>query len=167
MPVFIVISTAIRVQRLVTADKRLRGGFCGTIENEQWLGFIAGASVATFTATASNCDIGNGVQIALYQDCNGPAVPNGCNVGAPNGANIPVSITVNLTPGVNYYLLIDGYAGDQCDFQITVTPPSAAQAPSLGNAGAVMAPLKICPGGTMNVSIPPVPGAGGYNWTAT
>ncbi|HRI58602.1 MAG TPA: gliding motility-associated C-terminal domain-containing protein [Saprospiraceae bacterium] len=142
-------------------------GFCGTIENEQWLGFIAGATGATFTATASNCDIGNGVQIALYQTCSGTPVPNGCNGGMAGGANTPVSITVSLTPGVNYYLLIDGYAGDQCDFTITVTPPSAAQAPSLGNAGAIQAPAKICPGGNMTVSIPPVPGAGGYNWTAT
>lgn len=142
-------------------------GFCGTIENEQWLGFIAGGTAATFTATASNCDIGNGVQIALYQTCSGTPVPNGCNGGSPGGANSPVSISVTLTPGVNYYLLIDGYAGDQCDFTITVTPPSAAQAPALGNAGAISAPLKICPGGTMNVSIPPVTGAGGYNWTAT
>ncbi|GAB4494283.1 MAG: hypothetical protein OHK0019_20220 [Saprospiraceae bacterium] len=142
-------------------------GFCGTIENEQWLGFIAGAAGATFTATASNCQIGNGVQIALYEGCGGNPVQNGCNGGAAGGANNPVSITVGLTPGVNYFLLIDGYAGDQCDFTVTVTPPNAAQAPSLGNAGAISAPPKICPGGVMNVSIPPVNGAGGYNWTAT
>lgn len=142
-------------------------GFCGTIENEQWLGFIAGAAGATFTATPSNCQIGNGVQIALYQSCSGTPVPNGCNGGAAGGANTPVSITVALTPGVNYFLLIDGYAGDQCDFTVTVSPPSAAQAPPLGNAGPISGPTKICPGGNMTVSIPVVNGAGGYNWTAT
>ncbi|MCE7926642.1 MAG: hypothetical protein DYG98_26670 [Haliscomenobacteraceae bacterium CHB4] len=142
-------------------------GFCGTIENEQWLGFIAGAAAATFTATPTNCQIGNGVQIALYQSCQGNPVQNGCNGGSAGGGNNPVSITVNLTPGVNYFLLIDGYAGDQCDFTVTVTPPNAAQAPSLANAGAIQGPNKVCPGGIINVSIPPVNGAGGYNWTAT
>lgn len=142
-------------------------GFCGTIENEQWLGFIAGAPAATFTATATNCSIGNGIQIALYSDCNSNPIPNGCNGGQAGGANTPVSITVNLTPGVNYYLLIDGYAGDQCDFSINVVPPSAVQAPSVGPIGAISAPAKVCPGGVINVSVPPVTGAGAYNWTAT
>ena len=138
-------------------------GFCGTIENEQWLGFIAGAPAATFTATATNCNIGNGVQIALYSDCN--SNPIGCNGGSAGGAANPVSITCNLTPGVNYYLLIDGYAGDQCDFSINVVPPSAVQAPPVGPIGAISAPAKICPGGVINVSVPPVTGAGAYNWT--
>ncbi len=142
-------------------------GFCGTIENEQWLGFIAGAPAATFTATASNCSIGNGIQIALYSDCNSNPVPNGCNGGQAGGAGSPVSITVNLTPGVNYYLLIDGYAGDQCDFSINVVPPSAVQAPNVGPISPIQGPTKICPGGVMNVSVPPVTGAGAYNWTVS
>ncbi len=141
------------------------GGFCGTIENEQWLGFIAGAAGATFTATPSNCQDGNGVQIALYAACSDPYIA--CNIGSPGGGNTPVSITAALTPGANYFLLIDGYAGDQCDFSITVTPPSAAQAPSVGPIGAIQAPLKICPGGTTTVSVAPVTGAGTYIWTAT
>ena len=141
-------------------------GFCGSIENEQWLGFIAGASSATFTATAFNCINGNGVQIALYADCNDMPVPGGCNGGAMGGANNPVSINVALTPGANYYLLIDGYGGDQCDFTITVSPPSAVQAPPLGNSiGAIQGMLNLCPGATANYTVPPVTNAGGYIWT--
>jgi hypothetical protein len=142
-------------------------GFCGTIENEQWLGFIAGAAGATFTATPFNCIIGNGVQIALYENCGSNPVPGGCNGGSAGNGNTPVSITTALTPGVNYYLLIDGYAGDQCDFAINVVPPSAVQAPSVGPIGAIQGPTKICPGGVMTLSVPPVTGAGAYNWTAT
>lgn len=141
------------------------GGFCGTIENEQWLGFIAGAPGATFTATPSNCTDGNGVQIALYAACSDPYIA--CNIGGPGNGNNPVSITAQLTPGANYFLLIDGYAGDQCDFSISVTPPSAAQAPSVGPIGAIQAPAKVCPGGTITVSVNPVTGAGIYIWTAT
>lgn len=137
-------------------------GFCGTIENEQWLGFIAGSPAATFTATPSNCATGNGVQIALYTDCN--SSPVACNGGSSGGGSTPVSITANLTPGVNYFLLIDGYAGDQCDFTITVVPPSAVQAPNVGPTGNISGPAVICPGATVTYTIPTVSGAGAYTW---
>ena len=139
-------------------------GFCGTIENEQWLGFIAGAGGATFTATPMNCANGNGIQIALYTSCT--SSPIGCNGGTSGGGNTPVSITTALTPGVNYFLLIDGFAGDQCDFTITVVPPAAVQAPNVGNTGVLSGPIKACPGATVTYSVPPVTGAGGYIWTA-
>lgn len=139
-------------------------GFCGTIENEQWLGFIAGAPAATFTATPTNCTNGNGVQIALYTSCS--SSPVACNGGAAGGAGIPVSITTSLTPGVNYYLLIDGYAGDLCDFSINVVPPSAVQAPNVGPTGLIQGPTTICPGATVTFSVPVVSGAGAYTWDA-
>ncbi len=99
-------------------------GFCGTIENEEWLGFIAGASFATISVVPSNCQIGNGMQVALYSSCN--STPIGCNGGGVGGGFFPVSITVPLTPGTAYYLMIDSYAGDICDFTVTVSPPGAA-----------------------------------------
>ena len=139
-------------------------GFCGTIENEQWLGFIAGATVGTFTVTPSNCQNGNGLQIALYTSCT--SNPVACNGGSSGNGNNPVSITANLTPGVNYFLLIDGYAGDQCDFVVTVTPPLAAQAPPIAPPGAIQGPATMCPGGSFTFRIPTVNGAGGYEWNA-
>lgn len=99
-------------------------GFCGTIENEQWLGFIAGASFATISVVPANCQIGNGMQVALYSGCN--STPIGCNGGFAGGGFFPVSITVPLTPGTPYYLMIDSYAGDICDFTVTMSPPGAA-----------------------------------------
>ena len=138
--------------------------FCGTIENEQWLGFVAGATAATFTATPSNCANGNGIQLALYSDCN--SSPIACNGGASGGGDTPVSITTTLTPGVAYRLLIDGFAGDQCDFTLNVVPPSAVQAPNVGNAGVISGPAQVCPGGTATYSVPPVTGAGAYIWNA-
>ncbi|MBK9336157.1 MAG: SprB repeat-containing protein [Lewinellaceae bacterium] len=95
-------------------------GFCGTVENEQWLGFVATASSVTITATPSNCTIGNGVQLALYPNCTSNSIA--CNIGLNGGGNTPVSITASVVPGTNYYLLVDGYAGDQCNFIIDVTP---------------------------------------------
>ena len=118
-------------------------GFCGTIENEQWLGFIAGASFATISVVPSNCQIGNGMQVALYKNCN--STPIGCNGGGAGGGFFPVSITVPLTPGTPYYLMIDSYAGDICDFTVTVSPPGAA---IVGFIDTVQ--VGLCPGQTFN-----------------
>ena len=37
-------------------------GYCGLAENEQWIGFVAGETSATFTAIPSNCTDDNGLQ---------------------------------------------------------------------------------------------------------
>jgi hypothetical protein len=137
--------------------------FCGTVENAQWLGFIAGESQATFTVTPSNCSAGDGVQVALYGDCTAP--PLACEKGEEGGGLLPVSISATLNPGSNYFLLVDGYAGDQCDFTISVTPVSAVFEPALGAAGALTGPSEICPGATFQYSVQPALGAGAYVWS--
>ncbi len=140
-------------------------GFCAFIQNDQWLGFIAGQTTnATFTATSSNCTGTNGVQIAIYESCSASA-PIDCNPGVEGGAGGSVSVTAPLVSGTNYYLLIDGYSGDECDFVITVDPPAAVQAPPVGSLGAMTGPIKICPGGSTSFTVPNATGAGGYEWT--
>lgn len=139
--------------------------FCGTgtIENVQWLGFIAGAAEATFTIQPLACFNGDGVQVALYEHCD--AAPIACNMGKAKNDLSPVSVTATLTPGRTYYLLIDGFAGDQCDFVIDVAPRSAVYEPALGVPGPIAGPPSVCPGGSGTFSIDPVPGAGAYIWT--
>lgn len=137
--------------------------FCGTVENAQWLGFIAGDIKATFTITPNNCSDGNGVQVALYQDCT--KAPLACQKGEKNGGMLPVSISLPLTPGANYFLLIDGYAGDQCDFSVDVTPKQAVYEPPLGIAQGLEGPTRLCPGAQFDYSLPQVYGASAYIWT--
>lgn len=137
--------------------------FCGTVENAQWLGFIAGAGEATFTVYPSDCANGDGLQVALYKDCTG--VPLACEKGQFDGGNMPVSIHVPLAPGQNYFLLIDGFAGDQCDFTVNVSPASAVYEPPLGPVGQMSGPTRVCPGATMTYAVPPVYGAGAYIWS--
>lgn len=137
--------------------------FCGTVENAQWMGFIAGAIEATFTITPSNCSNGNGVQVALYEDCKKP--PIACNKGQEKGGNKPVFIKAPLTPGHNYFLLIDGYAGDKCDFTVSVTPKEAVYEPPLGVVQAnIVGKTEGCPGATFTYQVPPVFGASAYIW---
>lgn len=137
--------------------------FCGTVENAQWMGFIAGASNAVFTVTPSDCAYGDGLQIALYEDCMGD--PVACNKGEMDGGNIPVSLSVQVTPGRNYFLMIDGFAGDQCDFSVSVTPNDAVYEPPLGSVGSITGAAKVCPGATMTYNVTAVFGANAYIWS--
>jgi hypothetical protein len=136
--------------------------FCGTVENVQWIGFIAGAANATFTITPTNCLNGDGVQVALYADCLG--APLACDIGEMGGGSVPASIEQALVPGYNYFLLIDGYAGDWCDFTVTVDPPGAVYQPPIGAAGTVIGPAALCPGAEATFSTQVIPGAGAYVW---
>lgn len=140
------------------------GGFCSQIQNDQWLGFIAGASSATFTVIPSNCENGNGVQVALYEGCN--TSPIACNGGCAGCGNQTTSIAANMVVGTNYFLLIDGFSGDICDLQINVNPPSAVKAPPVGLIGFMQGPAALCPGGTAGYTQPHVSGAGSYTWSS-
>ncbi len=138
--------------------------FCGSIENDQWLGFIAGCTSATFSVTPSNCTDGNGCQIALYGGCGENFIA--CNGGCSGCGTTQQNITVNnMLVGTNYYLLIDGWAGDNCNFQISVTPANCVSAPQVGPTGAMTGPTTMCPNGHGTYCVPPVTGAGGYLWT--
>jgi hypothetical protein len=140
------------------------GGFCSMIQNDQWLGFIAGAASATFTVVPSNCANGNGVQVALYESCN--TAPLACNAGGNGNGNTPTIITVSMVPGTNYFLLIDGLSGDDCDISVTVSPASAVKAPLVGEMLPIQSPAStVCPGGTITMSVPNVPNAGSYTWS--
>jgi gliding motility-associated-like protein len=139
-------------------------GFCGSIENNQWLSFVAGASAATITAISTNCAIGNGVQLALYNDCN--SSPIFCYGGCAGCANDPAFITSALAPGATYFVMVDGYSGDLCDVSISITPAEAGHSPTIGSIGNIVGPDVVCPGGNVVFSTPAVTGAGGYFWSA-
>ncbi len=141
-------------------------GWCSQIQNDQWLGFIAGTAGATFNITPSNCTGGNGLQAAVYPaGCNDD--PIGCNPGCQGCGTTVVSFAVTMIPGSNYYLIIDGFSQDECDFTISVLPPIAVEAQPLGAAGAVTGPATGCPGGTAAFALPVVSQAGFYTWTST
>ena len=110
------------------------------------------------------CLNGNGVQVAVYGGCGENFLA--CNGGNTGNGNLPTSLPVNLIPGTNYYLLIDGYGGDQCAISIDVSPANAVSAPQVGAVGPISGPTQICPGATGTYSVAAVTGAGTYTWTA-
>lgn len=140
------------------------GGFCSQIQNDQWLGFIAGAASATFSVVPTNCTTGNGVQVALYEGCN--TAPIACNGGCSGCANQTTTIAATMVIGTNYFLLIDGFSGDICDLSIIVSPLSAVQAPPVGPIAAIEGPAVVCPGATVDYLVPNVTGAGAYTWSS-
>jgi gliding motility-associated-like protein len=101
------------------------GIFCGSIENNSFITFFASSSAVTLDVIVSgsviNCD--EGVQFMMFGDPTGaPAcgslsiVDYGCESPMPPGNN--TFTASGLTPGQQYYLMIDGFAGDLCNYQI-------------------------------------------------
>ncbi len=142
-------------------------GFCGTIENNQWLPFVAAAQEGIITATPYNCANGDGIQLALYSGCSGVLL--NCNGGATGYGATPVSIQpTGLTPGTVFFLMVDGYAGDQCDFTLNFSPPLlAGPQPAPPPPPVPDGPDVVCAGNIFIFSIPAQPNASYYTWTAS
>lgn len=136
-------------------------GFCGSIENNQWLAFVAGSTTATVSITSWNCQNGDGVQLYMT-DVN--LVPVSTCFSS-SGNNVPGQITANgLFPGEVYYIMIDGFAGDVCDIQINIVGGVTTGPPD--EPGQIEAEFdeNPCPGQVVCYEIRNVNGATNYNW---
>ncbi|MBC7774104.1 MAG: hypothetical protein H7246_01595, partial [Phycisphaerae bacterium] len=99
------------------------------IHNDQWFGFTAGSTSITITILTSGCQNGDGLQSAFFDDC-GDAAALECNGGSQGGAGQPLVLTYNnFTIGETYFLMLDGYSGDVCDFEIDITDGSITPPP--------------------------------------
>ena len=93
--------------------------FCGQVENNSWLAFIAGSTKLSIEISVSNCKDNYGLQAQFFStndyihfkaesDCLDPILNKGI-------------ITANaLVKGKRYYLMMDGKAGDVCDYSYKV-----------------------------------------------
>lgn len=101
------------------------GPFCGSVENNQFIGFIAPQESISFIIEAFNCvgtPMGTGVQAEIYQtnDCVNQFI-SVSNCASP-GNSLPFTVNAeNLTIGETYYLMIDGWASDICEFTIEIS----------------------------------------------
>lgn len=100
--------------------------FSNALNNNVWLAFIAGTEYIDFKFKVSNCagiDQGNGIQAAILSsnDCvNFSALnPAVCNRGIEPNA-ITLLECRNLVVGKVYYIMVDGYSSDICDFSIFI-----------------------------------------------
>ncbi|MCX7769267.1 MAG: PKD domain-containing protein, partial [Flavobacteriales bacterium] len=137
---------------------QLSSAFCGTLENNSFLLFVATQPTVTFTVWVSNCQ-GNGIQFMFFSanGCQGPVQNYGCyNQILPSQS--PFTVTGSgFTPGQQYYLMIDGYAGAVCDYVIGtgsgVALPVDVSAPT----------TTICNGSS--VTLTATGGNGNYQWS--
>jgi gliding motility-associated-like protein len=131
--------------------------FCGSIENNSFIKFVASAATAVFNVNVTNSSFGDGIQMMVFSGgCGSGAVTSfGCINQMLPGAN--TFTATGLTPGNTYYLMIDGYAGDICDYSITAT---------LGVNVLTITPAapNICTGGP-GVVLTASGGNGTYNWS--
>ena len=138
-------------------------GWCGTIENDQYIGFVAGPTGAvTFEITTFNCTNGDGVQVGIY-DQNNSLVGDCFNQVFPNQPQVFTG--GGLTPGEVYYMRIDGFAGDNCEFTITVISGLSNAPPD--PPGPIMGPRRVCWDDSYSWFIDMVPNATSYYWRVT
>ncbi|MEI7597525.1 MAG: gliding motility-associated C-terminal domain-containing protein [Bacteroidota bacterium] len=95
--------------------------FCGTIENNSWIKFVASNDTAILDVRTYNCTKGTssrGIQMRIFEttNCvNFTPVSNCTSVGRYSDFIITAT---SLTPGETYYIMIDGWQGDVCDYII-------------------------------------------------
>ena len=91
---------------------------CGVINNDSWMRFIAGSSEVDIEFTIGDCNpIDDGIQLAVFSGTCGSLslIPGTCL--NPSGENTTGTWNFSgLTIGNIYYIRIDGYAGDLCDY---------------------------------------------------
>ncbi|HPF01136.1 MAG TPA: BNR-repeat neuraminidase N-terminal domain-containing protein [Bacteroidales bacterium] len=103
-----------------------------TIENNSWLKFVAENDTVVLNVWVSNCVYGDGIQMRIVgtSDCNAFAAYS--NFWNPEVETDGIIMATGLTIGETYYLVIDGYAGDVCDYVIGAGVWSGVLAPNAG-----------------------------------
>jgi subtilisin-like proprotein convertase family protein len=105
------------------------GQFCGSIENNSWVSFIAETTSASFQITSSNCaSAASGIQAAIFStnNCTNFQPISTCVSQAGGYGAFEISTTAALVPGNQYYIMLDGFAGNICDY--TVVPLTGVKA---------------------------------------
>lgn len=132
--------------------------FCTTfVHNISWIAFVAGTPNLTLDVTVSNCQIGWGLEIGIYEslDCdrNGDMrrVSN-CNTDARPGTH-RFRNTVPLTVGQYYFFVMDGSGDDVCNYEVNVVEGSTAIG-ELEEITFIDGETSTCPGDTVDYEVP-------------
>lgn len=138
------------------------GLFGGTLQNNSWIKFQAGATTVDFTFTIAAGGTCNGVQAGVFAfDATtstfsrvSPCAPTSGSGLAPGTSTLTAS---GLTVGETYYIMMDGNAGSVCDYTINTTPGAVL----VVSAGADQT---ICSGSSATLTATG-PGTSTYTWT--
>ena len=139
----------------------LSSAFCGSIENNSFIQFVANATTVSLNVWVTSSTSNLGIQVMIFStpNCGGAVTTHTCVSPVPPSASSssPSVVTATgLIPGNTYYMMIDGYAGDQCNYVIGVN--SGIQV-----SGQISAPsTNLCIGNT--VTLTASGGNGIYTW---
>ncbi len=139
----------------------LSSSFCGSLENNSFINFVAESSSVSLNVWITSSTDNSGIQIMIFDatNCSGPVSNYYCEYlqYQPGYQSVYAS---GLTPGNTYYMMIDGYAGDVCDYVIGVNDgiQVSSSITTIGSGST------ICLGDVVNLQASG--GNGVYNWTA-
>lgn len=141
-------------------------GFCtNVVHHMQWIAFIAGSTNLTITVTPTDCDLGEGLEVGIYEslNCSTFNLVSNCDTDIGEGEVGVFNNTEPLVIGQYYYFVMDGNMGDICKYTIHVTSGSTL-VPPLPPAAPVAGPALLCQSESATYSIPAITGANFYKW---
>ncbi|MBK6933202.1 MAG: hypothetical protein IPH12_20965 [Saprospirales bacterium] len=134
------------------------------LNNDEWFAFFAGSTSITIQVTPSNCSSGGmqGLQGGIYDGCGPPW--DDMDLQCSCTTNPFILTSNNFVIGQIYYFVLDGCAGNVCDYSIDVLSGSTVGVPP-DDPGAISGPTNVCAGASTSFSISTVTAATIYNWT--
>ena len=136
--------------------------FCGSCENYQWFRLTGPEAYVLLEIMVLNCQgtgMGAGMQAAVYttSDCLNFNAVGPC--WSP-GEQMPIYMDICMVDSSqDYYLMLDGWAGDICDYEIHVLEYTPITDPPIAEG-----PTSVClPAQEGYVVTNPMPGVD-YNW---
>lgn len=140
-----------------------------TCENNIWFNFFANATTMDIDIMVSNCEggtNGNGLQGAMYQVTDCSSLSGFIPVSNCFSNGTPTDFTLNATGlivGEIYTIMLDGFAGSNCQFEIGEIGGPNVPFPEL--PGPLEGPLEVCPGAEVEYCMPIGTGIQEYQWT--
>lgn len=137
--------------------------FCTTVvHNGQWIAFLAGSTELRIRLDVSNCRIGVGLEVAIYEgiDCDNFRLVSNCDGDVNTSQEF---LATDLTIGQYYYLVMDGNGGDNCDWTFTVLDGDTRVNP-LEESGLIVGNETSCPGVEQEYTLEHPIGATEFLW---
>ena len=140
----------------------LGGPFCGasgSIENNSWIKFIPNAATANINIGVQNCSSATqGLQAGIFStpDCSAFSLLT-CQSQAVYAPVMTLSYN-SFVPGNTYYIMIDGFAGNACDYTVTASTGVAVSTVNVSSNA-------ICFGQSTNLTAVAAGSSPSYTWS--
>ncbi len=140
----------------------LGGAFCGasgSIENNSWIKFIPNATTANINIAVQNCSSPTqGLQAGIYSTPNCSAFTLlTCQSQAVYAPVMTLSYG-SFVPGNTYYIMIDGFAGNACDYTVSASSGVAVSTINISSP-------TICNGQSTNLTAVAAGSSPSYTWS--